>query len=118
MKKTPKKRRRPRDNFFARVYATVREIPRGRVTTYGRIAQALGEPRAARTVGLALRSARFTPDRLPAHRVVNRNGELTGQHSFPTPTMMADLLRNEGIRVEDNRVVDFKTLLWEPPKRK
>ena len=117
--KTRKRRvsRRRKDNFFERVYRLVRRIPRGRVTTYGRIAAALGEPRAARTVGMALRAAGTSLDRIPAHRVVNRLGQLTGKHSFPTPTMMADLLRNEGVEVVDDCVVDFKQRLWDPTER-
>ncbi len=102
-------------DFFKRVYALVQKIPPGRVTTYGAIARSLGEPRAARMVGLALRSIRTHLDNIPAHRVVNRNGLLTGKHSFATPTLMADLLRNEGVPVENDRIIDFARYLWIPP---
>ncbi len=113
--KRKKTTKRPTPDFFRRVYAVVRRVPRGRVTTYGAIARSLGEPRAARLVGTALRHARTHLDEVPAHRVVNRHGFLTGKHSFATPTLMADLLRNEGVPVDGDRVVDFEQRFWEPP---
>lgn len=98
--------------YYDLVYAVVRQIPRGRVTTYGAIADflALG---ASRMVGWALNQ---TPPggHVPAHRVVNRKGELSGRHHFPTPTLMQELLEAEGITVADDRVVDFKNLFWSP----
>jgi methylated-DNA-protein-cysteine methyltransferase related protein len=92
------------------VFAVVRRVPRGRVTTYGAIADflALG---ASRMVGWALNHA---PEGVPAHRVVNRKGELSGRHHFPTPTLMQALLEAEGVAVQDDRVVAFKALFWHP----
>jgi methylated-DNA-protein-cysteine methyltransferase-like protein len=99
-------------NYHELVYAVARAIPRGRVTTYGAIADflALG---ASRMVGWALNQS-FSLRDVPAHRVVNRKGELSGRHHFPTPTLMQELLEAEGVRVEDNRVVDFKERMWYP----
>ncbi len=98
--------------YYDLVYAVVRQIPRGSVTTYGAIADflALG---ASRMVGWALNQ---TPPggQVPAHRVVNRKGELSGRHHFPTPTLMQELLEAEGVKVADDRVVDFKNLFWSP----
>ncbi|MBK9336535.1 MAG: MGMT family protein [Lewinellaceae bacterium] len=98
--------------YFDRVYAVARRIPRGRVTTYGAIADflALG---AARMVGWALNHS-FSEQGVPAHRVVNRKGELSGRTHFPTPTMMQEMLEAEGVCVEDNRVVDFSKHFWSP----
>jgi len=98
--------------WFEEVYEVVRQIPRGRVTTYGAIADflALG---SARMVGWALRNS-FLSDGIPAHRVVNRKGELSGRHQWPTPTMMAELLNAEGVITENDRVRDFETLFWSP----
>ncbi len=100
------------NNYLDLVYAVVRRIPRGRVTTYGAIADylALG---SARMVGWALHQSIGTAD-VPAHRVVNRKGELTGRLHFPTPTLMQQLLESEGITVLDNRVQDFEQRLWHP----
>jgi methylated-DNA-protein-cysteine methyltransferase-like protein len=98
--------------YFDLVYAVVRQVPRGRVTTYGAIADylALG---ASRMVGWALNHS-FFQDNVPAHRVVNRKGELSGRHHFATPTLMQELLESEGVVVENDQVVDFKALLWLP----
>lgn len=98
--------------YYDLVYAVVRQIPPGRVTNYGAIAGflALG---ASRMVGWALNNSHFL-DNVPAHRVVNRNGELSGRHHFATPTLMRELLEAEGIRVENDRVVEFKRLFWHP----
>ncbi len=98
--------------YFDQVYAVARRIPGGRVTTYGAIADflALG---AARMVGWALNHS-FSEQGVPAHRVVNRKGELSGRAHFPTPTMMQEMLEAEGVRVEDNRVVDFDKHFWNP----
>ena len=99
-------------NYHELVYEVTRQIPYGRVTTYGAIADflALG---SARMVGWALKNS-FLGDDIPAHRVVNRNGELTGRVHFPSPTMMQELLENEGVKVQADKVVDFKKLLWIP----
>lgn len=101
------------DNFFERVYAVVRQIPEGRVTTYGAIARAIGAARSARMVGYAM-NASHDDDTVPAHRVVNRNGLLTGKFHFDGTNLMQQLLENEGIQVVNNKVVNFKELLWEP----
>jgi len=98
--------------YFDQVYDVVRQVPFGRVTTYGAIADylALG---SARMVGWALNHS-FGSGGVPAHRVVNRKGELSGRNHFPTPTMMQQLLENEGIGIEDDRVVPFEKYFWDP----
>ena len=98
--------------YYERVYAVVRQIPVGRVSTYGAIADflALG---SARMVGWALHQSRF-PDGLPAHRVVNRNGELSGRNAFPSPTFMQEMLEQEGVASREYRVVGFKERFWHP----
>lgn len=100
-------------SYFEQVYAVTKQIPRGRVSTYGAIADylALG---SARMVGWALNKCHSSDTPVPAHRVVNRKGELTGRIMFPTPTMMEELLENEGVKVSNDRVVDFKELFWHP----
>ena len=100
-------------DFYERVYELVRQIPRGKVTTYGHIARALGLRSSARLVGWALHAARFRSD-IPCHRVVNRRGELTGKMHFATPTLMRELLEAEGVEVVDNRV-DLERYGWIPP---
>ncbi len=102
------------DGFFERVYAAVRKIPPGRVTTYGAIARCVGSPQASRMVGWAMNNSHTCGEYVPAHRVVNRNGMLTGKHHFDGPEVMASLLRNEGVRVEDDRVLDFQEKFWNP----
>ena len=101
------------NDFFEQVYAIVREIPFGRVTSYGAIAKALGTPKSSRMVGYAMNAAHVIPD-VPAHRVVNRIGVLTGKHHFGHPDRMEQLLRAEGIQVEENQVVDFARHFWDP----
>lgn len=101
------------ESFFERVFTVAREIPEGRVTTYGAIARAIGAARSARMVGYAM-NASHNDDTVPAHRVVNRNGMLTGKFHFDGTNLMQQLLENEGIEVIDNKVVNFKELLWEP----
>ncbi len=99
-------------HYFESVYEVVRQIPRGRVTSYGAIADflALG---SARMTGWALRNIAGTED-VPAHRVVNRLGELSGRHHFPTPTFMKRMLENEGVEVTKDRVKDFDKVFWSP----
>ncbi|MCO6497920.1 MAG: MGMT family protein [Chitinophagaceae bacterium] len=109
----------PRDphktgNFYEDVYAVVRLIPRGRVTSYGAIAKYLGTKMSSRMVGWALSGSQLSPNRIPAHRVVNRNGVLTGKAHFGTPTRMQELLEKEKVKVVDDTVVDFKKLFWDP----
>ena len=101
------------DNFFERVYAVVRTIPHGRVTSYGAIAQFLGAKRSARMVGWAMNAAHDLED-VPAHRVVNRKGVLTGKHHFEGTNLMQQLLESEGVAVVNNQIVNFETLFWEP----
>lgn len=100
-------------NFFQDVHEVVRLIPPGRVSTYGTIAHYLGARHGARTVGYAMMAAH--PDAsIPAQRVVNRLGHLTGRLHFATPTAMQEALEAEGVRVEEDRVVDFARLFWDP----
>lgn len=101
------------DNFFDRVYQIVRQIPVGKVTSYGAIAKALGTARSARMVGWAMNACHNLED-VPAHRVVNRNGLLTGKHHFDGTNLMQQLLENEGIMVVDNQIVDFEKHFWQP----
>ena len=102
-----------KNDFFQRVYDVVRTIPFGRVTTYGLIAKKLGSASSARTVGWAL-NACHNDSSIPAHRVVNRNGLLSGKHHFKGFDLMKQLLENEGIQVNDDKVVDFYIKLWNP----
>ena len=102
-----------KNDFFQRVYDVVKTIPVGRVTTYGLIAKKLGTASSARTVGRAL-NACHNDSSIPAHRVVNRNGLLSGKHHFKGFDLMKQLLENEGIEVNDDKVVDFNIKLWNP----
>jgi methylated-DNA-protein-cysteine methyltransferase-like protein len=99
--------------FFEQVYAVVRQVPRGRVTSYGAIAAALGTKKSARMVGWAMNSAHALAH-VPAHRVVNRQGLLTGKMHFATPEQMQQLLESEGVIVKDDQVQDFQTRFWDP----
>ncbi len=99
-------------NFFDKVYDVARQIPFGRVTSYGAIAKYLGAARSARMVGWAMNNS-LAKD-VPAHRVVNRVGVLTGKHHFDGSNIMQQLLENEGIPVKDNQIVDFKKYYWDP----
>ena len=101
------------ENFFERVYEVVRLIPYGRVTSYGAIAKTLGAARSARMVGWAMNAAHGKDD-VPAHRVVNRLGMLTGKHHFEGTNLMQQLLESEGIKVKNNQVVHFEKLFWQP----
>ncbi|HUR10060.1 MAG TPA: MGMT family protein [Flavitalea sp.] len=100
--------------FFELVFEVARQIPRGRVTSYGAIAAALGTKMSSRMVGWAMNSAHKVRPPVPAHRVVNRLGLLTGKNHFSTPTAMQEHLEAEGITVKDDKVVEFKKLFWEP----
>lgn len=99
--------------FFEQVYEVVRQIPKGRVTSYGAIAAALGTRKSARMVGWAMNSAHALQN-VPAHRVVNRQGLLTGKMHFATPDTMQQLLEAEGIDVKDDQVQNFEILFWDP----
>ncbi|MDY0088965.1 MAG: MGMT family protein [Flavobacteriaceae bacterium] len=101
------------DNFFENVYEIVQQIPYGRVTSYGAIAKVLGSAKSARMVGWAM-NASHNRDDIPAHRVVNRKGMLSGKHHFEGTNLMQQLLENEGIRVVDNHIVDFEKVFWTP----
>lgn len=101
-------------NFYESVYALVREIPEGRVTSYGAIARALGREGAARMVGYAMGNAGKAKPPVPAHRVLNSKGQLSAKAAFGHPMLMQQLLENEGVKVENDRVVDFKSVYWDP----
>lgn len=100
-------------NYFELVYQVVQEIPEGRVTSYGAIAHYLGLKSGARMVGYAMNAAHSLPE-VPAHRVVNRQGLLTGKHHFATPTLMEELLLADGVKVVNDQVQDFPTRFWDP----
>ena len=100
--------------FFEQVYEVVRLIPRGRVTSYGAIARYLGTGKSARTVGWAMNNSHLTDMKIPAHRVVNRNGLLTGKNHFGSPTKMQELLEKEKIKVVDDKIVNFMKHYWDP----
>ena len=102
-----------KENFFERVYVVVKKIPPGRVTSYGAIAKYLGAARSARMVGWAMNASHKQVD-IPAHRVVNRNGLLSGKQHFSGTNLMQQLLENEGVMVVENQVKDFKTCFWDP----
>jgi methylated-DNA-protein-cysteine methyltransferase related protein len=107
---------KPKDSpsFFDDVFEVVRQIPRGRVTSYGAIAQFLGTRLSARMVGWAMNASHISIPPVPAQRVVNRNGILSGKHHFTTPTKMEELLKKDGIKVKDDVVVDFNKIFWDP----
>ena len=104
------------DDFFQNVYQVVRLIPEGRVTSYGAIAKYLGSARSSRMVGWAMNAAHSQKEYVPAHRVVNRNGELSGKHHFATPFLMQELLEKEGIKVIKDAIKNFDTFYWDPMK--
>lgn len=101
-------------NFFDNVYEVVRLIPYGRATSYGTIAKYLGAGRSSRMVGWAMNAAHSQKKPVPAHRVVNRNGLLTGKHHFVNPYRMQELLEQEGIIVKNDKIVNFKKVFWDP----
>ncbi len=104
-------------NFFERVYAIAKQIPYGKVTSYVAIARALGTGRSARMVGWAMNASHGMED-VPAHRVVNQKGLLTGKHHFEGTNLMQQLLESEGIEVIDNQIVDFQKHFWTPVVQK
>jgi methylated-DNA-protein-cysteine methyltransferase-like protein len=103
-------------NFFERVYVIARQIPEGKVTSYGAIAKALGTGRSARMVGWAMNASHNRED-IPAHRVVNRKGLLSGKHHFAGTNLMQQLLENEGVKVVNNQIIDFEKHFWMPKVR-
>lgn len=102
------------ENFFELVFEVARQIPKGRVTSYGAIAACLGTRSSARMVGWAMNGAGRIRPKVPAHRVVNRLGILSGKHHFSPPGLMEKLLKKESIKVKNDQVVDFKKLFWDP----
>ena len=109
MQYTPKTK-----DFFQNVFDIVRLIPKGRVTSYGAIAKYIGTGGSSRMVGWAMNASHGVKPKVPAHRVVNRNGMLTGKAHFETPTKMQELLEKEKIKVQNETVVDFEILFWDP----
>ncbi len=101
-------------DFYQHVYELVRKIPHGRVTSYGLIARYLGSPQASRMVGWAMNQAHYQQEYVPAHRVVNRNGVLSGKHHFGGEHVMHDLLVSEGIQIENDQIIEFEKYLWDP----
>jgi methylated-DNA-protein-cysteine methyltransferase related protein len=104
------------DTFFSRVFEVAKLIPYGRVTSYGAIARYLGTGRSARMVGWAMNASHLQPENVPAHRVVNQIGLLTGKHHFDGPDVMKQLLESEGVSIINNKVEDFENLFWDPSK--
>ena len=102
------------NDFFQQVWELVRQIPKGRVTSYGAIAAALGLKSGARMVGWAMNSSHGQKPVVPAHRVVNRNGQLSGKNHFATPTLMQELLEKEGIRIQNDTIINFSQHFWDP----
>jgi methylated-DNA-protein-cysteine methyltransferase related protein len=101
-------------DFFDQVFQVVRLIPKGRVTSYGAIANYLGAKSSSRVVGYAMNAAHFQKEYVPAHRVLNRNGQLTGKHHFSTPYLMQELLEKEKIKVENDTVLNLQKHYWDP----
>lgn len=104
------------NDLYQQIYRIVRHVPAGRVTTYGAIANCIGTSGSARLVGWAMNASHYSATGVPAHRVVNRNGLLTGKHHFETLKTMQELLENEGVKIVDDQVVDFDRLFWDPAK--
>lgn len=102
------------NDFFGKVYEVVKQIPPGRVTSYGAIAKYLGTTGSARMVGWAMNASHNHSEFIPAHRVVNRNGLLTGKHHFDTPNAMKELLENEGIEFDGDQILHFSSCFWDP----
>ena len=103
-------------DFFSNVYEVVKLIPKGRVTSYGAIAKYLGSAQSSRMVGWAMNACHTHPGKVPAYRVVNREGLLTGKMHFNPPSKMQELLEREGIKVQNDKVVDFEKRFWDPGK--
>jgi methylated-DNA-protein-cysteine methyltransferase-like protein len=111
-----KNRKKNSEGFFSKVYDVARLIPFGRVTSYGAIANYIGSAQSARIVGWAMNDSHQQTQYVPAHRVVNRNGLLTGKHHFGNSNTMKQLLENEGIKIEDDKIIDFEKYFWDPIK--
>jgi len=110
----PSKKQKPNNDFFSRVYEVTKLIPYGRITSYGAIAKYIGSGKSARMVGWALNVCHNDKEFIPAHRVVNRIGMLTGKFHFGNSTTMEQLLRNEGIIIEEDCIVNFNENFWDP----
>jgi methylated-DNA-protein-cysteine methyltransferase related protein len=104
------------ESFFELVFQIASQIPKGRVTTYGAIAAALGTKMSARMVGWAMNGSHLVRPKIPAHRVVNRNGMLSGKMHFAYPEQMQELLEKDGVKVVDDKIVDFENRFWDPLK--
>ena len=104
------------NSFYNKVFEVVRQVPSGRITTYGAIARFLGSAQSSRMVGWAMNQSHFSDAYVPAHRVVNRQGLLTGKHHFDGPDVMKELLQSEGIEIVNNQVKDFEKHFWDPSK--
>jgi len=109
-------RNKNKDGFFERVYEVVVKIPYGRVSSYGAIAKFLGTGQSARMVGWAMNASHANTLNIPAHRVVNRNGVLTGKHHFGGPDIMSELLKAEGHTIVEDRILDFERTFWDPSR--
>jgi methylated-DNA-protein-cysteine methyltransferase-like protein len=107
---------RKEESFFELVFDVVRQIPKGRVTSYGAVAAALGAKSSSRMVGWAMNGSNLVKPKVPAHRVVNRQGLLTGKIHFSPPQKMQELLEKEGVKVVEDKVVDFEKKFWDPAK--
>ena len=101
-------------DWIEKIYEIVRKIPKGKVTSYGAIAEAIGTKTTARMVGWAMNASHTAIPKVPAHRVVNRNGLLTGRHHFASPTLMQELLEAEKIEIIDNQIINFEKHFWKP----
>lgn len=108
------KEKADKENIFNVIFSVVRMVPKGRVTTYGAVAAAIGAKSGARLVGYAMNASFSVKPKVPAHRVVNRKGLLTGKHHFNPPSRMQELLEKEGVVVRDDQVIDFERLFWDP----
>lgn len=102
------------NDWIGKIYAIVRKIPKGKVTSYGAIADTIGTKTTARMVGWTMNASHSATPKVPAHRVVNRNGLLTGRHHFATPTLMQELLEAEKIEIKDNQIINFEKHFWKP----
>ena len=109
-----KQEKKSKESIFDAIYDVVRAVPKGRVTSYGAVAAAIGAKSGARVVGYAMNACAGVKPKVPAHRVLNRNGLLTGKHHFSPPEKMQQLLEKEGVKVKDDKVVDFDKLFWDP----
>ena len=106
--------KKDKESIYEAIYDVVRCVPKGRVTSYGAVAAAIGAASGARVVGYAMNNSHSAKPKVPAHRVVNRNGLLTGKHHFSPPEKMQQLLEKEGVKVTDDKVQDFEKIFWDP----